>query len=206
MSVTRDTRYVEICTKVNKLNIKVGKAKDFDLRRSNYWKDFDAHNVIFERIAILEDIKTAEKVILRALKKYRKSSPKGGKLEWLEGISYEEAKSIALNTLKSENIIFHIPTESLYLDYIPKQDASVMEIMIFGSSFDGYMYWGSFEECAKVANEQRQATITELRTCLFFELRRWRHFGETPDEEAVTYWREIVRKITEKYIAGERKS
>lgn len=206
MPVTRDTRYVEICTKVNKLNIKVGKAKNLNLRLLNYWKDFDVHNVIFERIAILEDIKTAEKVILRALKKYRKLSPKKRKLEWLEGITYEDAKSIALNTLKSENIRCHIPTESLYLDLIPKQEAPVIEIMIFGSSFDGYMYWGSSEECAKVANEQRQATITELRTCLFFELRRWRHFGKSPDDEALIYWREIVRKIREKYIAGECKS
>ncbi len=103
MPVTRDPRY-EDCAKVNKLNIKVGKAKDFDVRRSNYWKDFDIHNVIFEKFAVLEDIKTAEKVILRALKKYRKLSLKGGKLEWLEGITYEEAKSIALNALKSEDI------------------------------------------------------------------------------------------------------
>lgn len=205
MPVTRDPRYVKQCAEVNKLNIKVGKARNFDIRRSNYWKDFDVHNVIFEKIAVLEDIKTAEKVILRALKKYRKLSLKGGKLEWLEGITYEEAKSIALNTLKAENIRCHIPTESLYLDLIPKQDASVMEIMIFGSSFDGYIYWGSSEECAKVANEQRQATITDLRTCLFFELRRWRHFGKTPDEKALIYWRGIVRKIREKYVAGERK-
>lgn len=104
MPVTRDSRYTKECAEVNKLNIKVGKAKDFDVRRSNYWKDFDIHNVVFEKIAVLEDIKTAEKVILRALKKYRKSSPKGGRLEWLEGITYEEAKLIALNALKSKSI------------------------------------------------------------------------------------------------------
>ena len=107
MPVTRDPRYVEICAKVNNKNIKVGKAKDFEVRRSNYWKDFDKHNVIFEPIARLEDIKKAEKAILRALKEYRKLSPKGGKLEWLEGISYEKAKTIAVNTLKSEGIKYN---------------------------------------------------------------------------------------------------
>jgi hypothetical protein len=107
MPVTRDPRYVDICAKVNKHNIKVGKAKDFDARRLNYCKDFDEHNVIFEPIAILEEIKAAEKAILRALKEYRKLSPKGGKLEWLENISHEKAKSIALNALELEGITYH---------------------------------------------------------------------------------------------------
>lgn len=104
MPVTRDPRYVKICAKVNKANIKVGKAKDFDVRKNNYINDFDEHNVIFEPIAHIEDIKIAEKAILRALKQYRKLSPKGGKLEWLEGITYKKAKEIALKTLNSENI------------------------------------------------------------------------------------------------------
>jgi hypothetical protein len=108
MPVTRDRRYVEICAKVNKNNIKLGKALNFDVRRANYWKDFDKHNVIFEPIARLDDIKTAEKVILRVLKQFRKISPKGGKLEWLEGISHEDAKSIALASLDSENIKYAI--------------------------------------------------------------------------------------------------
>lgn len=107
MPVTRDPRYVDICAKVNNTNVKVGKAKDFKVRRSNYWKDFDGHNVIFEPIARLEDIMAAEKAILRALKQYRKSSPKGGKLEWLEGISYEKAKSIALKVLDLEGIKYN---------------------------------------------------------------------------------------------------
>ena len=104
MPVTRDRRYVDICAKVNKANVKVGKAKDFATRRLNYDKDFDEENVVFEPLVELDDIKTAERVILRALKQYRKLSPKGGKLEWLEGISYADVKRIALVALDDHGI------------------------------------------------------------------------------------------------------
>ena len=115
MPVTRDSRYVDSCAKVNRLNIKVGKAKDFTIRRSNYWKDFDAENIVFEPLAELEDIKTAERAILRALRAYRKISPKGGKLEWLEGISYEDAKSIVFTTLERDGIEYTAPVKTTML-------------------------------------------------------------------------------------------
>ena len=67
MPVTRDPRYIEICAKVNRANIKVGKAKDFAIRNSNYWKEFDEENVLFEPLVELDDIVTAERAILRAL-------------------------------------------------------------------------------------------------------------------------------------------
>jgi hypothetical protein len=102
--VTRDPRYVNICAKVNSSNIKVGKAKDLATRKLDYFKDFDEKNVDFEPLAKLDDIVTAERAILRALKQYRKLSPKGGKLEWLEGISYEDAKRIVFETLNNQQI------------------------------------------------------------------------------------------------------
>jgi hypothetical protein len=43
-----------------------------------------------------------------------------------------------------------------------------------------------------------------LRTCLFFEQRRWRHFGDEPDEEAMEYIRSVVQKIRAKLAAGQR--
>ena len=104
MPVTRDPRHVETCAKVNRANIKVGKAKDLALRESNYWKEFNEENVLFEPMAEMDDIQTAETAILRALKQYRKRSPKRGRLEWLEGISYENAKSIVFATLDEQGI------------------------------------------------------------------------------------------------------
>ena len=108
MPVTRNSRYTNSCAKVNKQHIKIGKALDFDIRRNNYIKDFDEHNVVFEPIVQLEDIITAETAILRELKKFRMLSPKGGKLEWLEDISYENAKETIFSALKKANISYII--------------------------------------------------------------------------------------------------
>ena len=96
MPVTRDRSHVETCAKVNKLNMKAGKAKDFG-----------ECNVIFNKIAQLDDIKTAEREILRALKTSRMTSPKGGKLEWLIGITFEDAMTIVLDTLDSLGVEYY---------------------------------------------------------------------------------------------------
>ena len=114
MPVTRDVRYVEICAKVNRANIKVGKAKDFALRESDYWNEFDEENVLFEPLAEMDDIVTAEREILRALKQFRKLSPKGRKLEWLEGISYEDAKCVVFATLDEQGIEYTPVTNETY--------------------------------------------------------------------------------------------
>jgi hypothetical protein len=106
MPVTRDPRYVDACARVSSDNIKVGKAKDFDIRQKNYWKDFDKKNVVFEPLVKLDDINTAERAVLQKLKKYRKLSPKGGKLEWLEGITYENAKKAVFEALDESEISF----------------------------------------------------------------------------------------------------
>ncbi len=50
----------------------------------------------------------------------------------------------------------------------------------FAQTFNGYGYWGSFERCAEVALARPSATLTELRTCLFFAQRTWHHFGDYP--------------------------
>ena len=108
MPVTRDPRYVATCAKVNRDNIKVGKAKDLAYRETNYWKEFDRENVLFEPLAEMDEIVTAETVILRALKQYRKRSPKGGRLEWLEGISYENVKITVFAALDEQGISYTI--------------------------------------------------------------------------------------------------
>ena len=59
MPVTRDKRYVEICAKVDKNNVKVGKAKNLSVRQRNYWKDFDENNVEFIPLALVDNIQQA---------------------------------------------------------------------------------------------------------------------------------------------------
>jgi hypothetical protein len=91
MPVTRDPRYVATCACVNSENVKVGKAQSFRIRESNYWQDFDRHNVEFIPLARLTEIDRAETAILRRLDCNRLLSPKNSKMDWLVGISPEEA-------------------------------------------------------------------------------------------------------------------
>jgi hypothetical protein len=86
---------------------------------------------------------------------------------------------------------------------IPDPDAEWTEIWIFALSFNGYEHWGSFEVCGAIANERRDQTLTDLRTCLFFEQRRWRHFGDYPDGEDSLYIRNIVREIHTRLLLGQ---
>lgn len=73
----------------------------------------------------------------------------------------------------------------------------------FALTFDGYLVHGSFEACAKIANRKAPNTLTEYRTCLFFEQRRWRHFGVEPEGEALVYIRSLVAGIRAKLKARE---
>lgn len=95
---------------------------------------------------------------------------------------------------------------------VSSSGAAWAEIGRFALSFNGYEHWGSFEKCAEIANRWRDAyraegslpdSLTELRTCLFFEQRRWRHFGLDPDEEGTEYIHAIVECIRERVRSGE---
>lgn len=91
-----------------------------------------------------------------------------------------------------------IPNCDLTLDLIPATDADWYDISMFALNFDGYKECGSFDSCAAIANAGRDNTLTELRTCLFFEQRRWRHFGESPDESGMVYIHGLIAKIRDK--------
>ena len=68
---------------------------------------------------------------------------------------------------------------------------------MFAHTFNGYDHWGSHEKCAEIANGKVHDSLDTLRTCLFFEARRWRHFGEDPDAESLIYWRHLVAEIAD---------
>jgi hypothetical protein len=70
----------------------------------------------------------------------------------------------------------------------------------FALTFDGYGHYGSEAKCAEVANARRERysrrkPLSELRACLFYEQRRWRHFGYAPDCEAMRYIRLLLENI-----------
>jgi hypothetical protein len=95
---------------------------------------------------------------------------------------------------------------------LPPPEAEWHAVGRFALSFNGYEWWGSFGQCAEVANRNLEAfrergalpdTLVELRTCLFFEQRRWRHFGLDPDEGARRYIGALLDRIREKVRTGE---
>jgi hypothetical protein len=91
-----------------------------------------------------------------------------------------------------------IPSEGLTRADLPSEDADWNVLADFALTFDGYAFWGSFAECARVANTRRHGSLDELRTCLFFAQRAWRHLGEPPDEAEMAYVRSLVRMIRDR--------
>ena len=85
---------------------------------------------------------------------------------------------------------------------IPSPDADWDAIWQFALTFDGYLYWGSTEKCAEIANAHADKNLADLRTCLFFEQRRWRHFGKDPDKKAMVYIRQILEAIRIRVASG----
>jgi hypothetical protein len=88
---------------------------------------------------------------------------------------------------------------------IPSFKESWARIEPFALAFDGFRHWGSVEKCAEVAHARRMGTLTELRTCLFYEARRWNLAGKPPDIRALKYIRALVYAISQKVQAGETK-
>jgi len=95
---------------------------------------------------------------------------------------------------------------------IPEPNAKWYRICEFALTFDGYDRWGSFNRCAEIGNQSAQAyaerqvlpdSLTDLRTCLFFEQRRWHHFGGAPEGEAIVYIRALLEAIRHKIRAKE---
>ena len=78
------------------------------------------------------------------------------------------------------------------------------EIENLALSFNGYDHWG--DQCGAHANEvlkiwaasnELPANLSDLRASLFYEQRRWRHFGEEPAPDAKRYINALLGKIRE---------
>ncbi len=83
------------------------------------------------------------------------------------------------------------------------------DIQELALSFDGYAEAGS--ACAEIANALsdafeasgadavRDAPTPHLGYALFFEQRRWRHFGEVPGAEAMRYIGALVHELAARH-------
>ena len=104
--VTRDSRYTTTCARVNSANVKVGKANNLAGRHRNYIADFGANNILFMPLAALVETQRAETAILRKLSAVRMRSPKGGRMDWLEGIETRAVIATVFEALDAAHISY----------------------------------------------------------------------------------------------------
>lgn len=101
-----------------------------------------------------------------------------------------------------------IPNERLNATAVPPATASWHIIGRFALTLDGYRAIGQ-KECSQLAEKvggefSRDATslqrlsLTELRACLFFEQRRFRHFGSEPQDADRDYINALLETIRQR--------
>jgi hypothetical protein len=97
-----------------------------------------------------------------------------------------------------------IPNSLLLEEDIPSRRAAWKNILPFAHTFNGYEHWGSVKKCREVARkgivlhkskQELPQSLTDLRTCLFFEARRWKHFEKTPTKTGMVYIHDLVDAI-----------
>lgn len=105
-----------------------------------------------------------------------------------------------------------IPNTQLLENHIPSSHAAWSKILPFAESFDGTEYWGTFEKCREIAkqgialfrsNQQLSQSLTDLRTCLFYEARRWNHLEKAPNKKGMEYIRALVEAIRVRVLARQ---
>lgn len=77
---------------------------------------------------------------------------------------------------------------------IPGPQATYPEIARFAVTYYGYEAFPD-GRCCDIANARQHRSLDEMRACLFFEQRRYRHFGEEPRPVDKIYLRDLVEKI-----------
>ncbi len=92
-------------------------------------------------------------------------------------------------------------------------DSAIEEIFRYGLTINGYDYCEQVlhEQCAELANEKLNqymqtgtwsGSFEELRCCLFFEQRRWHHFGEIPTGEDAIAIQKLYKTLCVKWHKG----
>jgi hypothetical protein len=104
-----------------------------------------------------------------------------------------------------------IPNSQLIANDIPSNSASWKKSFP-ALTFNGYEYWGTFKKCREVAKQgvalykgkqELTQSLTDLRTCLFFEARRWHHFEKNPSKKGMEYIHALVEAIRIRVLAKE---
>jgi hypothetical protein len=96
-----------------------------------------------------------------------------------------------------------IENSDLKANNIPKIHSDYKTIAEFALTFEGYE---KFDRIAEFANNNlnvfntdrtsfKKRTLTELRACLFYEQRRYRHMDEEPENEGREYINALLTEI-----------
>lgn len=100
-----------------------------------------------------------------------------------------------------------IANSELRDDLLPPRDAPWHTIKAFACSYDAYQQFGDNRSLGALANEKakepRHCTLAELRAALFFEYRRFNHFGYDRDANAMLHLHALVEEIRQRLGAGE---
>lgn len=105
-----------------------------------------------------------------------------------------------------------IPNSQLFENDVPSSRAAWSKILPFAQTFDGYEYWGNFEKCQQIAkqgialfrsDQQLSQSLTDLRTCLFYEARRWNHLEKNPNKRGMEYIRALIEAIRVRVLARQ---
>ena len=94
----------------------------------------------------------------------------------------------------------YIPNSQLRAGRLPPPGSDWELVQRFALTFDGYKHCGSVARCATIANRRRNGeggheNLSELRSCLFFEQRRYHHCGYGPEREDMNYIHSLLEDI-----------
>jgi hypothetical protein len=105
-----------------------------------------------------------------------------------------------------------IPNSQLIEKDVPSSKATWKKILPFALTFNGYEHWGNFKKCREVAHQgvvlykgkqQLTLSLTDLRTCLFFEAMRWKHLEKEPTKQGLEYVHALSEAIRARVLARE---
>ena len=94
-----------------------------------------------------------------------------------------------------------IPNDELDITTVPRRGESWDAVSDFALAYDGYEYWDDLSALAGgilqrwTRRRSLPETLDELRGCLFYEQRRWHHFGEDPSGRSAEYMWAIIDAI-----------
>ncbi len=97
-----------------------------------------------------------------------------------------------------------ISNEALRSAPIPGRGAPWEAVEEFALSYDGYGYWSGLAELAGrsvqgwTRHRSLPGSLDELRACLFYEQRRWHHYGQEPCGRAADYLGALLEAVAER--------